>query len=182
MCATALLVWLGIAAALPVEAGANAPSLVHVACAFGFVVVGCAMGFGHASGAHMNPAVSLAAALTGQLAWPLASAYALAQTLGAVLGFAALQGTLPVPSPLGVTRPAASVGPVAATALEAALTGLLALACCGAWAAHDPARPDPAVPIKLGLLIAGLIYAGVSESAARWRMAWRDGRHLQLLC
>lgn len=135
--------------------------LAHVAGSFGGAVGGLGLALGAASGAHLNPAVSLAAALSSRLAWRAAAAYALAQLVGAVLGFAALQATLPAPAPLGLTLPHASVGPGAAAALEAALTGLLALACCAAWARHE----DRAVPATLGLLVAGLVFAGVSAGA-----------------
>ncbi|MCL1634263.1 aquaporin family protein [Luteimonas sp. SX5] len=42
--------------------------------------------FGPVSGAHMNPAVSAAMALRGELAWPMLSAYVAAQLLGAACG------------------------------------------------------------------------------------------------
>lgn len=42
--------------------------------------------FGPVSGAHMNPAVSAVMALRGQLAWPMLSAYVVAQLLGAACG------------------------------------------------------------------------------------------------
>jgi glycerol uptake facilitator-like aquaporin len=42
--------------------------------------------FGPISGAHFNPAVSLAMAHRGQLPWPLVPGYLLAQLAGAVLG------------------------------------------------------------------------------------------------
>jgi glycerol uptake facilitator-like aquaporin len=42
--------------------------------------------FGPISGAHFNPAVSLAMAQRGQLPWPLVPGYLLAQLAGAVLG------------------------------------------------------------------------------------------------
>src|SRR5215471_13038980 len=42
--------------------------------------------FGPISGAHFNPAVSLAFSLRGELPWPMAVAYSAAQLLGAVAG------------------------------------------------------------------------------------------------
>jgi glycerol uptake facilitator-like aquaporin len=42
--------------------------------------------FGPLSGAHFNPAVSLAFALRGQLPWPTAAVYIGCQILGAILG------------------------------------------------------------------------------------------------
>ncbi|XP_022820243.1 lens fiber major intrinsic protein-like [Spodoptera litura] len=166
--ATALLVWLGVAAMMPVR-GPGSVMLAHPAMAFGFVVIANACAFGPASGAHMNPAVTLAAVLYGQLGASPALGYVVAQMLGAVLGFGALLGTTPAEAahaPTGCTLPAPNVSALSAALLEAALTGVLALACCGLWSAHDPARPDPAVPIKLGLVVAGLVYAGGHATGA----------------
>lgn len=42
--------------------------------------------FGPVSGAHFNPAVSLAFTLRGQLPWPVAATYIVAQVCGAVAG------------------------------------------------------------------------------------------------
>lgn len=166
---TALLVWLGVAALMPVR-GPSSVMLAHPAMAFGFVVIGNACAFGSASGAHMNPAVTLAALLHGSLGALPALGYALAQLLGATLGFGALLGTTPADvaaAPAGCTLPAPHVSALSAALLEAALTAVLALACCGLWSAHDPTRPDPSVPIKLGLVVAGLVYAGVTSRTSQ---------------
>ncbi|CAD0197070.1 unnamed protein product [Chrysodeixis includens] len=143
--------------------GPTAPPLAHPAMAFGFMVVANACAFGPVSGAHMNPAVTLAALLYGQLDALPALGYVLAQMLGATLGFGALQATSPSAAtlpPVGVTQPGPGVSALAAVLVEAVLTGTLALALCGVWATHDATRPDPSVPIKLGLVVAGLVYAG----------------------
>lgn len=158
--ATALLVLLGVGSALP--RGGVAPPLTHPALGFGFVVTANVQAFGAASGAHMNPAVTLAALLHGGITYGAAAAYALAQALGATAGFAALAALAPAAAPAGLTLPAHDVAPPAAAAVEALLTATLALVCCAVWAAHDPARPDPAAATKLGLTVAGLVYAGVS--------------------
>jgi glycerol uptake facilitator-like aquaporin len=42
--------------------------------------------FGSVSGAHFNPAVSLAFAIRGELAWPTAAVYVVSQIAGAVAG------------------------------------------------------------------------------------------------
>uniref|UniRef100_A0A2A4JIH7 Aquaporin n=1 Tax=Heliothis virescens TaxID=7102 RepID=A0A2A4JIH7_HELVI len=49
---------------------------------------------------------------------------------------------------------------------RAAITGVLALACCAVWSAHARGEHDPAVPIKLGLVVAGLVYAGGHATGA----------------
>ncbi|KAG6462202.1 aquaporin AQPAe.a [Manduca sexta] len=166
--ATALLVGLGVATLMPVK-GIHEIQLTHPALAFGFIVTGNAMIFGPASGAHMNPAVTLAAVVHGRMSALLALAYFVAQTAGALIGFGALLAMTPAnaaQAPHGCTAPGPNVSPLAAAAMEAVMTGLLALGCCAAWAAHDDARPDHTVPIKLGLLVAGLVYSGGFLSAA----------------
>jgi glycerol uptake facilitator-like aquaporin len=54
--------------------------------------------FASTSGAHFNPAVSLAFALRGELTWTTASAYVVAQVIGAIVGvwIAHLMFELPV--------------------------------------------------------------------------------------
>jgi len=42
--------------------------------------------FASTSGAHFNPAVSLAFALRGEIAWPIAGVYVVAQVIGAIVG------------------------------------------------------------------------------------------------
>ncbi|KAL0894317.1 hypothetical protein ABMA27_014314 [Loxostege sticticalis] len=151
---TALLVLLGVATLVVGEA-----PLTHPALAFGFVVLINAIAFGPASGAHMNPAVTLAALLYGKIAWDAAIAYFVAQMLGGIVGFGALLALVPnMGATAGCT--ATALPPVAAAAVEALLTGSLVLIAAGLWAEHDDARPDVTVPIKLGLAIAGLVYAG----------------------
>ena len=52
----------------------------------GAILVVLILVFGPVSGAHFNPAVSLAFAFRRELAWPMAAAYVAAQICGAVLG------------------------------------------------------------------------------------------------
>ncbi|KAJ2953058.1 hypothetical protein O0L34_g7451 [Tuta absoluta] len=162
--ATALLMILGVGSMMPALGPGEAYPLTHPALGFGLVVTALVVAFGAVSGAHMNPAVTLAAVLYSQIPLLPALAYVMAQNVGAVIGF----GTLMLVAPMhggvcpGATLPAPGVGAPAAMLVEAVLTGTLALALGGVWAAHarDPARPDHSAPIKLGLTIAGLVYAG----------------------
>lgn len=176
---TALLVLLGVASLLPVE---GPRPLTHPALAFGFIVTALVQALGPVSGAHFNPAVTLAALLHGHLGALPALAYVLAQLLGGALGFGVLVGMLPQHALLrldaggavlgvhGCTAPAPDVSAAGAMLTEALLTGLLALVACSVWAGHDPAHPDHSAPVKLGLTVAGLVYAGVSISRDRFRM------------
>jgi glycerol uptake facilitator-like aquaporin len=61
-------------------------ALLANALATGGALVALILAFGPRSGAHMNPAVTLAAALTGGLRWHTVPAYILAQVAGAIIG------------------------------------------------------------------------------------------------
>ncbi|XP_059045258.1 glycerol uptake facilitator protein-like 6 [Achroia grisella] len=159
--ATMLLVFLGVASVIPVKPDQDIP-LTNPALAFGLVIIMNIQAFGATSGAHMNPAVTVAAVAAGRLRAAAAAGYVLAQVAGALLGFGALVALLPahaLRNNAGCTWPA-HVSPAAALCVEAAMTGLLALLCCGLWTQHDPARPDHTAPLKFGLGVAGLVYAG----------------------
>jgi glycerol uptake facilitator-like aquaporin len=68
--------------------GNVAIALLANAVATGAALVALILTFGSISGAHFNPAVSFADASQGGLSWRDASAYALVQVLGAVIGVA----------------------------------------------------------------------------------------------
>jgi aquaporin Z len=65
-------------------------TITTIGLAFGIAVMVMAYAFGRVSGAHLNPAVSLAAAAGGRMPWVRAGLYAAAQVAGAVLGALAL--------------------------------------------------------------------------------------------
>jgi aquaporin Z len=83
---------------------------------------------GRISGAHLNPALTFAFVLEGQLPWAVGARYALAQLLGAVA--AAGVGALAWPRPAAAvgyatTVPADGTMPLVAPLLEAAMTFVL---------------------------------------------------------
>ena len=67
-------------------AGNTALALLANAVATGGALVALILAFGPQSGAHMNPAVTLAAAATDGLRWHAVPAYIAAQIIGAILG------------------------------------------------------------------------------------------------
>src|SRR5215212_7646906 len=70
-------------------AGGNvAVALLANTLATGAVLVALILAFGPLSGAHLNPAVTLAAATEGALAWSEVPAYLGAQVAGAFVGVA----------------------------------------------------------------------------------------------
>jgi aquaporin NIP len=60
---------------------------------------------GHVSGAHFNPAVSLAFALSRHFPWPRVAAYWTAQAVGALLAALTLRGSLGNIAQVGATLP-----------------------------------------------------------------------------
>jgi glycerol uptake facilitator-like aquaporin len=78
--------------------GNDALALLCNTLATGCILAVLILVFGPLSGAHLNPAVSLAFALRGKLAWPAAAIYIVVQVLGGVGGvwMAHLMFELPV--------------------------------------------------------------------------------------
>ncbi len=102
--------------------GAIGPGLIS-----GLVITVVIYAFGHVSGAHVNPALSLAAALIGHLPWRLVPGYALAQLAGSVLAGKCLLWALGDHGAMGANLPNEAIGvaPVTAFAIELFLSFLL---------------------------------------------------------
>ena len=83
-------------------------SLTHlgVALTFGLIITVMIAATGHISGAHFNPSVTLAFALTRHFAWRDVPVYVGSQLLGAILGAGTLRLMLGDVAQLGVTLPA----------------------------------------------------------------------------
>jgi MIP family channel proteins len=83
---------------------------VGVAITFGLVIMFGVYAVGHVSGAHFNPAVSFAFAVTGRFAWSRTVACWLAQLAGALLAAAVLRASLGDRAHVGATLPSGSQG------------------------------------------------------------------------
>jgi aquaporin NIP len=98
--------------------------VVGIALVFGLIVMAMVYATGHLSGAHLNPAVTLAFVLTRHFPRAEAAAYVVAQVAGAVLAAAALAAIWPSdPASLGATLPTIAVG--SAFVYETVLTAFL---------------------------------------------------------
>lgn len=96
-----------------------------IALTFGLIVMAMIQTFGDISGAHFNPAVSLAFAAAGKLPWARVPGYAGAQALGALLASGSLRLIFPTHGGLGTTLPSGSAGQ--SFVLEMILTAMLML-------------------------------------------------------
>jgi aquaporin NIP len=106
---TFALVFAG-AGAIMVDDKTHALGQVGVAISFGLVIMVMIYATGHISGAHFNPAVSFAFALTRHFPWPRVAGYWLAQAAGALAAAAILRGSLGNIAHVGATLPAGSQG------------------------------------------------------------------------
>ena len=96
---------------------------VGVSAVFGLVVGVMIFATGHLSGAHFNPAVTLAFAATGHFPWRAVPLYIGAQLLAAVVASLAVLGLVGDAAQLGATTP--QLAPWAAVGLEVVLTFFL---------------------------------------------------------
>lgn len=129
---TAMLVLFGtgsVLAALTVGQGSlDYAGLGFISLAFAIVVALVIYGFGPVSGAHINPAVTFALAVTRRFPWREVGPYVAAQLLGAVVGsllVVVVFGAGAVDQGLGMTSVAAGVSGGQAVVVEALGTFLL---------------------------------------------------------
>ncbi len=98
--------FIGTFALIFIGAGAlaiNVGGLLEVALAHGFVVVGFIYAYGHISGSHINPAVTLGLLIAGEIQLTAAFGYWLVQFAGGIAGAFLLKVILPMETDLGVT-------------------------------------------------------------------------------
>lgn len=95
-----------------------------VAASFGLVVAAMIFAVGHLSGAHLNPAVTLAFCAARHFPGREVGPYVAAQVGGALLASAALRGLFGLAGGLGATHPA-HVGDGGALVIEVVLTAVL---------------------------------------------------------
>jgi aquaporin NIP len=118
------LVFAGCGAIIADAGYDGALGTVGVGLVFGLVIMVMVYAAGHLSGAHINPAVTLAFTMTRHFPAREAAAYIAAQLAGAVAGALALLAVWPdAPANLGATLP--SVGAGSALVYELLMTAFL---------------------------------------------------------
>ncbi|RZC37437.1 MIP domain containing protein [Asbolus verrucosus] len=180
ICATAILVFLGCLGCVDFSGGKNPPGHLQICLTFGLAVMVAVQCFGHISGSHINPLVTVAAATLGNIPLIQVPIYFVGQVLGALGGFGLLKLATPS-SVLDVTRNATSVGvcsphvnpqisPIQGLLVEFLISFMLGLVCCGVWDVRNNTKHD-SVPIRFGLAIAVLALAGGSYTGANMNPA-----------
>ena len=118
------LVFAGCGAIVADDRYDGALGTVGISVVFGLIIMAMIYATGHLSGAHINPAVTIAFTLTRHFAFRDAAAYVAAQLAGATAGALLLLAVWPSrPAALGATVPSVGVG--SALVYEAVMTALL---------------------------------------------------------
>ena len=120
---TFALVFAGTGAIAIDEVSGGQITHVGIALTFGLVIMAMIYTLGDVSGAHFNPAVTIAFAVSRRLPWATVSPYIAAQCVGAVAASATLKLLFPASPDLGATSPSGSS--IQAFAMEFILTAIL---------------------------------------------------------
>jgi len=126
---TFILVFAGTGAIVINQACGGVIGHPGIALTFGLVVLAMIYTFGDISGAHLNPAVTVAFAAAKRFPWKEVPLYLGAQLAGAFAASGLLKFLFPGPGTLGATLPAGSASQ--SFVLEVVLTAILMLVILG---------------------------------------------------
>lgn len=162
---TFTLVFVGVAAA----AVAGEQGVIVAALGHGLVLIGLIYAYGHISGAHFNPAVTLALLLGGRITPSTAGLYMFNQFIGAIGAAVLARALLPIGTG-GQTVGSLTADAVwTAAGVEVVLTFFLVTAVYQA-AVYGKAGNLAAVAIGMtlcGAILAGGVFTGASLNPAR---------------
>ncbi|MEE6472197.1 hypothetical protein FKM82_009530 [Ascaphus truei] len=169
--ATLLFVFFGLGSAL--KWPSSLPTILQIALAFGLAIGTLVQSVGHISGAHINPAVTMAFLVGSHISILRAVFYIIAQVLGGLCGAGILYAVVPpnIRGNMAINTLSNSTGPGQAVAVEIILTFQLVLCI---FASTDSRRSDnvgsPALSIGLSVTLGhlvGIYYTGCSMNPAR---------------
>jgi aquaporin Z len=150
-----------------VGAGA-APLLVVVPFGFGLGLLAAIFAFGHVSGGHFNPAVSVAMAIDGRISMMDAAGYIVSQVIGAI-GASALIYVLWSQDAVKatITAPGSGFSDIQALVLETVLSAIFLLVIL-ASTKHAAALAALAIPLTLvAIHLVAVPFTGSSVNPAR---------------
>ncbi len=142
--------------AVPYGAKVVAPALM---------VMAVILFMGTVSGAHLNPAVSIAFAARGDFPWKRVPAYVVAQFLGAILATLLLWALIGKQGSAGLTLPGHGISAVAAMLWEMVLTTGLVSVILGTASGAQQIGPMAAIGVGGYIALAGLWGSPVSGAS-----------------
>jgi aquaporin Z len=162
---TLLLTLVATAGAALHKVDAGGVSTTAAAVAPGAMVLAVIYSMGSVSGAHINPAVTLAFALRHDFPWVRVPGYIGAQLAGAVAGAALVALILGGKGGLGVSSTEGGLSILKALAVEALLTAALVNTILGTVSHAGFLGPNAAIPVGSYIALAGL-WAGPLTGAS----------------
>jgi aquaporin Z len=166
---TFLFFTIGMASIQAVGAlGTAAPLLVVVPLGFGFGLLAAIFTFGHISGGHFNPAVSIAMTIDGRLSPMDAAGYVVSQAIGAI-GASGLILVLWNQAAVAatITAPGSGFSDVQALILEIVLTAIFMLVILTSTK-HAAGLAPLAIPLTLiAIHLAAVPFTGASVNPVR---------------
>lgn len=158
--------------------GPSTSSLGFIGLAHGLAVLGAVYSIGHVSGAHINPAVTIAQWATHRIDKRKVAPYIVAQLVGATVAalfhLAIWSASTPTYSSaqavfLGNTTPSETFGPFVSLMVEVVATAILVFTIFGAT---DKRSVQSAAGVAIGLVLSALIWifgpiSGASLNPAR---------------
>ncbi len=147
-----VLVGAGSVVLSPAGTGALIPALAH-----GLILVAIISTYGHISGAHVNPAVTMGLLVGQKIKLQKAGWYWLAQFGGGLVAAVILRIILPEPGSLGQTTAVTGVNELDIVLVEGLLTFVLVSTV---YQAAVYGKGGEATPLLIGFTLAGLILLG----------------------
>jgi aquaporin Z len=162
---TFLLVLAGAGGAVVGALGAGAISRTAAVTAPGLTVMAIILFMGAVSGAHLNPAVTLAFAMRGDFPWRRVPGYVVAQLAGATLACLFLWALYGKVGELGATEPGTGITDWQALLTELALTVGLVSTILGTASQAQNVGPLSAVAVGGYIILAGLWSSPISDAS-----------------
>ncbi|XP_037813727.1 aquaporin AQPcic-like [Lucilia sericata] len=142
------------------------------------IVVQC---FGHISGAHVNPVVTVAAFTNDVIKFHMLLVYFIGQFFGAIAGFGLLVAvSSPMHDKFCMTLPNGNITQLQVFVVEFIVTSMLVVVCCAVWDSRNVKHQD-SLPVRLGLTVGCLIFSAVNLSGGSMNPVRSFGPALWLL-
>ena len=162
---TFLLVLVAAGGGVVAARSGGAVTLGMIVVAPGLMVMAIIYFMGTVSGAHLNPAVTLAFAARGNFPWGRVPGYVLAQMIGAIAAALFLRVMFGTVGMLGATVPGHGVSSTAALAMEVVLTAGLVNTILGTASGARNIGANGAIAVGGYIALAGLWAAPISGAS-----------------